>query len=121
MYAADNLAPLEGVAVFNVAAEGVNVSFPGLPGLSDQIFQAVTKHYRRSSDDALFWEMHDREDQEHSSAGVKVLADHVKTEEQRDRVRSAVRMTADAWYHFVSAPERWTMADCLSANSSYFF
>jgi len=121
MYAADYLAPLEGIAAFTVGAEGVNVSFPGLPGLSRKICDAVTRHYGRTSQDAFFWELHDREDQEHSATGLRILARHANSEEKRERIRAAIRMTTDAWWHFVGGPLNWSVADCFSANSSAFY
>ncbi len=121
MYAADHLSPLEGIAVFNVGAEGVNVTFPEFSGLSRKICDALLNHYGKTPEDVIFWDMHDRADQEHSGTGVSILARYADTEEKRERVRTAVRMTTDAWWHFVSGPLNWTTADCHAGNSSVFY
>jgi len=121
MYAADHLSPLEGIAVFTVGAEGVNVTFPGLPGLSRQVCDALLRHYHKTQDDVFFWDLHDKVDQGHSTTGLEILARHATTEDQRDRIRAAVRMTTDVWYHFVGAPLNWTMDDVQSVNSSFFY
>jgi hypothetical protein len=121
MYACDRLSPLEAIAVFNVGAEGVNVTFPGLPGLSRKMYEALTQHYGRTAEDAFFWDLHDRADQEHSHTGLEIIARYADTPETRERVRTAVRMTTDAWWHFMSEPEHWTLADCFAANSGAFY
>lgn len=121
MYACDRLSPLEAIAVFNVGAEGVNVTFPGLPGLSRKICDALTTHYGRSQEDAFFWDLHDRADQEHSHTGLEILARYADSPEVRQRIRTAVKMTTDAWWHFVGAPLNWTLEDCFAANSSAFY
>ncbi len=121
MYAADHLSPLEGVAVFTVAAEGVNTTFPGMPGLSRRFADALTKYYGKSSEDVLFWDLHDKADQEHSATGVRVLAQYIRTDEEKERIRSVIRMTQDAWYLFLESPLRWTWEDVRSVNSSAFY
>lgn len=121
MYAADHLPPLAGIAVFNVAAEGVNVSFPDLPGLSHQISEALTRHYGKTQEDVLFWDLHDHADQEHSTTGVEVLVRHTVNDEQRNQIRTAARMTSDAWYQFVGCPANWSLNDCFNGSSAEFY
>lgn len=121
MYACDRLSPLEAIAVFNVGAEGVNVTFPGLPGLSRKMYEALTQHYGRTAEEAFFWDLHDRADQEHSHTGLEIIARYADTPEVRERIRTAVRMTTDAWWHFMGGPQNWTLADCFAANSGAFY
>jgi pyrroloquinoline quinone (PQQ) biosynthesis protein C len=121
MYAADHLSPLEGIAVFAVAAEGVNVTFPGMPGLSRRFADALVRYYGKSSEDVLFWELHDKADQEHSGTGVRVLVRYVEGEAEKGRIRSVIRMTQDAWSLFLEAPLRWRWEDVTAVHSGALY
>jgi pyrroloquinoline-quinone synthase len=120
MYAS-MLEPFIGIAVFNVAAEGVNITFPGAPGLSRLTADAMTQKYGRSRKEVEFWDLHDRADQEHSGTGVRILGAHAKSEEDRARVKTAIQMTKDAWWKFYDGFEAWKLEDCTRHNSAAFY
>lgn len=120
MYAS-MLEPFIGIAVFNVAAEGVNITFPGAPGLSRLTADAMSQKYGRSKEDVAFWDLHDRADQEHSGTGVRILGAYVKTPEDKSRVTTAIQMTKDAWWKFYDGFEAWSLEACRRHNSSAFY
>jgi pyrroloquinoline-quinone synthase len=93
-YATTDLNPLVGIAALTVGAEGQNVSLPGDLGLSGRLAKGLKEHYGWNDDEALkFFVIHDEADQEHSTAGVRLLDRFATTDDEKEMVRAAIRVT----------------------------
>ncbi|MGB0630240.1 MAG: TenA family transcriptional regulator [Alphaproteobacteria bacterium] len=119
-YAATSLDVLEGVAVLNFAAEGQNAEIGGYPGISKVMYDAMTTKYGKSHDDIIFYYVHDYADQEHSETGARNLTKYIKTDEQRERVRTAIQMTNDAWAGMSRFSDR-KLNECWKHPSGVFY
>jgi pyrroloquinoline-quinone synthase len=121
LYSTLQLDPLVGIAVLTVAAEGQNVSLPESPGASALMAKGLMRHYGKTEEDVAFFIIHDAADQEHSTAGIRLLTQFVQTEEQKEMVRAAIRMTQDAFWEFIGGPLRYTWEDSTRHNAAMFY
>ncbi len=92
-YACAVLDPLEGLAVLCLFAEGNNAEIGGYPGSSRIFADALCKHYGKSADDVLFYEVHDIADRDHAEVGIRNLAKLANTPVKRERVLTAIYLS----------------------------
>jgi pyrroloquinoline-quinone synthase len=120
-YCTTALDPLVGIAALTVAAEGQNVTLPGDPGLSGLISQGLREHFGAGEKGLKFWDLHDYADQEHSGAGVRLLARFAVTETQQAQVRAAIRLTQDCMWAAFDDLLKYTWEDSIKENCAPFY
>lgn len=90
---------VEGVAALNLAAEGQVV------GAFGPFARAMEKQYGLSRAAVAFWDVHEIADAEHSDVGDHIVVRQARTEEQRAKVREAVRTSLSIWWQFFNGIE----------------
>lgn len=121
LYSTAQLEPLVGIATLAVAAEGQNVSLPGDPGASGMMVKALKDHYGYSDEGLEFWIVHDYADQEHSTAGVKLVVRYAETDQQKEMVRSAIRHTQDCMWATFNDVTNYTWEEVTRNNCAMFY
>ncbi len=121
LYATSQLEPLVGIATLAVAAEGQNVTMPDDPGASGMMVKALKEHYAYTDEKLEFWLVHDYADQEHSTAGVKLVVKYADTDNKKDMVRSAIRHTQDCMWATMSDATNFTWDQVTRNNCAMFY
>lgn len=121
LYSTSELDPLVGIATLAVAAEGQNVSRPGDPGASGVLAKGLKDHYGFKDADLEFWTVHDYADQEHSTAGVKLVVKFAQTDAQKEMVRAAIRHTQDCMWATFSDATNFTWEQVTRNNCAIFY
>lgn len=98
-YSTKILSFVEGVAAINLAAEGQVV------GAFGPFARGLEAHYGLSRAAVAFWDVHEIADAEHSDVGDHIVFRQARTEEQRAKVREAVRTSLSMWWQFFSGIE----------------
>ncbi len=120
-YAATSLGLIEALAVLNFAAEGQNVEIDGIKGSAGLTLEVIKDRFHKTGDALSFYEVHAYADVEHCAVGARNLAKLAETEYQRNRIRTAVRMTYDVWAGQSRLTEKYTLADCWKPVESAMF
>lgn len=121
LYATSQLEPLIGIATLAVAAEGVNVTMPGDPGFSGLMAKALTEQYGATEKDVEFFTLHDSADQEHSTAGVKLVVRFAETDQHKMMVRAAIRHTQDCMWAALDDATKFSWHEVTRNNSAKFY
>jgi pyrroloquinoline-quinone synthase len=120
-YCTTQLDPLVGIASLAVAAEGGNANLQGDPGFSRHIGQALSKHYGFTDEQIQFWTVHDAADEDHTTAGVKLVTRYAETDHQKEMVRSAIRHTQHCVWATFDDVLKYSWDDVTSNNSAMFY
>lgn len=119
-YAATALSVLEGLAVLNFAAEGQNVEIGGYPGAAGVSYRIHKERFGLSEEALVFSHVHSYADDEHCAVGARNLAERAATEEQKNRIRTAIRMTYDVW-RYQGTMTRHKLSECWRNDGSAKF
>jgi len=86
---------LEGMAALSLGAEAQ------VPGVSGKVSETMMKHYGLSREDAMFYIVHEEADKDHSSGALEFLERFAGTDEDIDKVITAVRETVElSWFMY---------------------
>ena len=120
-YACTRAHPLVGFAALNVAAEGYNVSWDGMPGACRLQADALRRHYGKSEDALLFYEVHDQADIDHSAVGLATVTARARTAEEQELVRAAIAMTHSVHRAHAMTVDSFKPEDHWGTRSSIFY
>lgn len=120
-YACTRAHPLVGFAALNVAAEGNNVSWDGMPGACRVQADALRRHYGLGEEALQFYEVHDSADIEHSEVGLATVSARARTAHEQELVRAAIVMTHQVHREFAITIGSYKPEDHWGMRGSIFY